>query len=112
MIIPIVVGVLTIYTLFDVIATPRGTARKMSRALWAIVVFVPVVGPVLWLTIGRPRRRRPAAPPRRVQPPVTGPDDDPDFLRNLDPKPEPSFNEWEEELKRKKRSRERPHDNE
>lgn len=97
----IVVVVLTIYTFFDVVATPKGTARRMSRLLWGIVVFVPVLGPIAWLLFGRPRRR--TTPPRKPYRPVSGPDDDPDFLRELNRKPEDALEEWEKEFRRKQR---------
>ena len=99
----IAVILLTIYAFFDVLATPRGTARRMSRVIWAFVVFVPVLGPVLWLALGRPRKR--ATPNRRPARPVRGPDDDPDFLRDLNRKPEDALQEWEKEYRRKRRSR-------
>lgn len=104
----VVVAVLTIYTLFDVIAAPRGSARRLNRPVWAVLAFVPVVGPLLWVLVGRPRR--PARPERRQPPrPATGPDDDPDFLRGLDDSPSnPSFDGWEEELRRKRRGRKDP----
>lgn len=98
----IAILVLTIYAFFDVIATPRGSARKMPRLLWGILVFVPVVGPILWLIVGKPRRR---TPPRRggVRP-VKAPDDDPDFLRDLNRRPEDALEEWEKEYRRKRRA--------
>lgn len=97
----IVVLILTIYTFFDILATPRGTARRMSRAIWAVVVFVPVIGPLAWLTMGRPRNR--SMPTRRRYRPVRGPDDDPDFLREVNRKPEEALEEWEKEYRRKRR---------
>ncbi len=96
----IVVVVLSVYSLFDVLAADRSRVRVLPRPVWVLVVLVPVLGPLLWLTLGRP----PTATPRgRSGPPtrVVGPDDDPDFLWNLerrrrsgrkdeDPPPEPS----------------------
>ncbi len=98
----IAVLVLTIYAFFDVIATPKGTARKMPRWLWGILVFVPVVGPILWLLLGKPRRRMP--PRRGPVRPVSAPDDDPDFLRDLNRRPEDALEEWEREYRRKRRA--------
>lgn len=82
-----------LYTLFDVITTPEEEARNVPKALWVIVILLaPVVGGVFWLLFGRPSAEQydartgkpgaskpvpgPAVPPR-------GPDDDPDFLRDL-----------------------------
>lgn len=96
----IVVVVMTIYAFFDVIATPRGSARRMSRLAWGIVVFVPVIGPLAWLAFGRPRGHRPRVRGPRRQAPA--PDDDPEFLSELNRKPEDALQEWEKEFRRKR----------
>jgi hypothetical protein len=65
--------------------------RKLTRAWWVIIILlVPIAGAVLWFTVGRARPPRPQPGPRRgdVGPhrprgPVA-PDDDPDFLRDID----------------------------
>jgi hypothetical protein len=67
--------------------------RKLTRAWWvAIIVLVPIVGGILWFSIGRARPPRPqpgpgrgtgARGPRNPQGPIA-PDDDPDFLRDID----------------------------
>jgi hypothetical protein len=66
--------------------------RRMPRAVWVTaILLVPVGGPIGWFLFGRPRR---TGPPRsrwraalgRPEPPrPTAPDDDPDFLRSIDP---------------------------
>lgn len=88
---------LTVYALFDVVATPRRQVPAMSKWLWLPAVLAPVAGPVTWLVVSRRARR--ARPERRV----TGPDDDPDFLRGLHPpRPGPtddSVQRWEDELR-------------
>ncbi|CAM3212020.1 PLD nuclease N-terminal domain-containing protein [Stackebrandtia soli] len=61
--------------------------RRLSRGMWTtIIIVVPVIGAIAWFTTGRPRpngtstgRGRPVTPPR-------APDDDPDFLRDLERK--------------------------
>ncbi len=78
-----------LYSLFDVITTPDEEARNLPKILWVlIVVLVPLVGSVFWLLLGRPTRSRPFHLPGRSimdkgEAP-RGPDDDPDFLRDLD----------------------------
>ncbi|GAA2378287.1 hypothetical protein GCM10010404_38210 [Nonomuraea africana] len=78
-----------LYSLFDVITTPDEEVRNLPKVLWVlVVVLVPLVGSVFWLLLGRPTRSRPLRMPGRsindlVEPP-RGPDDDPDFLRDLD----------------------------
>ncbi|MDQ1249543.1 MAG: hypothetical protein QG597_3918 [Actinomycetota bacterium] len=68
-----------VYAFIDVLTTRPHTTKRGPKALWAIaVLLLPVVGAVLWFLFGRPSRRRAAAPR------VVAPDDDPEFLRDLD----------------------------
>lgn len=75
---------LTIYSLFDVRGTASSLVRSLPKPAWFLVVLIPVVGPLAWFTAGRPARpgSGPAPPPRRV----VGPDDDPDFLWQIEKK--------------------------
>lgn len=75
---PIILGV---WAIVDCAQTPAAAVRGIPRALWVVVIaFMPIAGPLLWLTVGRNRGRGSARPaPRR---PIA-PDDDPDFLRGL-----------------------------
>jgi hypothetical protein len=83
---PVLVAiVLVVYCLVDLVQTPGDEVRALSRPVWAVLIlFVPFVGPVLWLVAGRQRagriRPRPAAaePARHV-----APDDNPEFLAKL-----------------------------
>jgi hypothetical protein len=80
----VAVAVLAIYVygIVDVIRTEKHLTRGISKTAWIVVVVVlPVVGAALWFIIGRPRGSRPA--PQSYSHP-TAPDDDPDFLRNLE----------------------------
>lgn len=80
----VAVAVLAIYVygIVDVIRTEKHLTRGISKTAWIIVVAVlPVVGAALWFIIGRPRGSRPA--PQSYSHTVA-PDDDPDFLRNLE----------------------------
>ncbi|GIH90955.1 hypothetical protein Psi01_15850 [Planobispora siamensis] len=79
-----------LYCLFDVITTPDEKARNLPKLLWVVIVVVTfVVGGLFWLLLGRPLGPRPPRPtfrpdlPQRPDAP-RGPDDDPDFLRDLD----------------------------
>ena len=67
----------TIYTLVDVLMTERSRIRGVPKPVWAIITLLPVIGGILWLTIGKMRR-----PPRRTSGPIA-PDDDPTFLSSL-----------------------------
>ena len=80
---PIVIAlVLLVYTFFDIWATPGSQVRHLPKPFWfAVVIVVPIVGPLLWLFFGTGRPGT-TTPPRRGYG-VRGPDDDPDFLRGL-----------------------------
>jgi hypothetical protein len=68
---------LAVYAFIDVISMPSMRFFRGPKWLWAIAVLVlPVLGPVLWFVVGRPRR---AANTLRY----STPDDDPDFLRGI-----------------------------
>lgn len=55
--------------------------RRLTRRLWAaIILLLPIVGPIAWFTSGRPRSAERRPRPR----PKLAPDDDPEFLRDLE----------------------------
>lgn len=96
----LIVG-LTLYTLLDAVRTPAHEARTLPKWLWVLVTLLfPVVGPLMWLILGRPKAL-PAAQPaagaprpgfgqRRSTPApsVSSPDDDEEYLRWLKAKAE------------------------
>lgn len=74
-----------IFALVDCIRTPRHHIPPgPPKGVWVVlIVFVPVIGAIAWLVISRSRgissggiRRKPKGP--------TAPDDDPQFLADLD----------------------------
>jgi hypothetical protein len=80
----VVVAVLVVfvYGLVDVIRTDRRQTKGISKPAWIVVqIVLPVIGAVLWFLIGRPRGTGPS--PVSYSHPIA-PDDDPDFLRNLE----------------------------
>jgi hypothetical protein len=78
----VAVLVIFVYGLVDVIRTEGRLTRGISKPAWIIVMIIlPVLGAILWLLIGRPRGTRPQP---QAFPHPTAPDDDPDFLRNLE----------------------------
>ena len=96
----LIVG-LTLYTLLDAVRTPAHEARTLPKWLWVLVTLLfPVVGPLMWLILGRPKAQPAAGAPRpgfgqrRSQrrntpaPSVSSPDDDEEYLRWLKAKAE------------------------
>ena len=82
-VVPIVVLVVFVYGLIDLIRTDARLTKGISKPAWIVVqILLPVIGAVLWFLIGRPRGEAAAAPSSYRHP--TAPDDDPDFLRNLE----------------------------
>jgi hypothetical protein len=78
----VAVLVIFVYGLVDVIRTDGRLTRGISKPAWIVVMIVlPVLGAILWLLIGRPRGTSPQQQNYRHS---AAPDDDPDFLRNLE----------------------------
>ncbi len=73
---------LTIYALVDCLQTDAERVRYLPKLVWVVLlVLIPWVGPITWLAVGTGRGAPPAGK-RRLRGP-RGPEDDPDFLRNL-----------------------------
>lgn len=71
-----------VYTIIDCVRTEAFRMRGLPKAVWIVLVIVlPLIGGVLWLTIGRSRTRPPTVRPGQRRP--LYPDDDPDFLNNV-----------------------------
>jgi len=67
---------ITVYAFIDVLTTPARSTLRGPKWLWAVAVLVlPLVGAVLWFVLGRPRRTNVSR--------SSAPDDDVEFLRNL-----------------------------
>ena len=88
---------LTLYTLLDAVRTPAHEARTLPKWLWVLVTLLfPVVGPLMWLILGRPKAQPAAGTPRpgfgqrrsTPAPSVSSPDDDEEYLRWLKAKAE------------------------
>lgn len=78
----VVVLLVYVYGLVDVIRTDRRETRAISKTAWFLVVFLlPILGTVLWFLLGRAYANRSYAQPVSH---TTAPDDDPEFLRNLE----------------------------
>ena len=78
----LVLLVLTIYALVDCIQTEESRQRNLPKVLWLLLILIfPLVGPIAWFLAGRPGPAGGRGTNRSPYP--RGPDDDPDFLRNL-----------------------------
>ncbi len=72
--------VFSIYAIADCAFFDRSRVRGLSRGWWIVViVFVPIIGGLLWFIIGRGRAGRSSGGRSRT----VAPDDDADFLRRL-----------------------------
>ena len=79
------------------VRTPAHEARTLPKWLWVLVTLLfPVVGPLMWLILGRPKAQPAAGAPRpgfgqrrnTPAPSVSSPDDDEEYLRWLKAKAE------------------------
>ncbi|NKE10221.1 MULTISPECIES: PLD nuclease N-terminal domain-containing protein [Kocuria] len=90
------VGVI-IYSFFDCLRSDPRDIRGIRRGPWiAVILLLPVIGGILWLALGRPRYAPASSQSARAK----GPDDDPNFLRQLDEKrrseqADAELEEWE-----------------
>jgi len=79
--------VLSVYALFSCIQTRDEDVPYLPKLVWIVlIVFVPFVGPIVWLLMSRTegvRRERGTRPVKPTGRPVA-PDDDPDFLASLE----------------------------
>jgi Phospholipase_D-nuclease N-terminal len=104
---------LAVVALIDCLSTESDEVRALPRFAWIFVILLfPVVGPIVWFSAGRPPRAG-AGPrawgvgsyPERSRPRrQVGPDDDPEFLRNLtttSPDDEEILRRFEEDLRRR-----------
>jgi hypothetical protein len=68
--------VLTVFTTVFAASAKSNEVRVLRKFLWIILILVlPVIGALLYLTIGRPIGK--------PEPTQIAPDDDPEFLRRL-----------------------------
>ena len=71
-------AVFWVFSIVDCAVQPATRHRGVSKPAWiAIVILIPVIGGILWFTIGRRRANDQGA--------IRGlaPDDDPAFLRSI-----------------------------
>ena len=70
----------TVYALVDLFMTHAPRVRAFPKPVWiAIVVALPVIGPLLWLIVGKASKG-----PPKGRSMGRAPDDDPGFLGSID----------------------------
>lgn len=90
-----------LWALVECLQTPSAAVRLLPKPVWVLAILVfPLVGAIGWFVLGRPdryapgisqqqrweddaRRRGHKSDGRNSPKRPKGPDDDPDFLRNL-----------------------------
>ena len=79
---PILIAIaITLYALIDCARTEQELLRGLPKWAWLlIIIFIGTFGSVAYLIWGRPKKQGPGRGGKRK---IIGPDDDPDFLRNL-----------------------------
>jgi hypothetical protein len=106
--VPLLLLGLWIYAIFDVIATDDALVRNLPKGLWLmIVIFLPDVGSLAWLLLGRPLFAgwRPGDTTRRTPKRAIGPEDRDDWRGSSYPpatprlaEPRPSADDQEDRL--------------
>ncbi len=106
---------LWVFALIDLITTDEVLTRNLPKGVWLlIVIFIPLVGSLLWLIAGRPEGAslRPGGTAssyggtqhpvvrRRLPPTPLGPEDSPDFIASIGER-EHQLDEWEQDLRRR-----------
>jgi hypothetical protein len=106
---------LMVFALIDCLSTDEHEIRALPRVVWVFIIllFSPF-GAIAWLLAGRPQRdpaRRASWLPGNSFPAASrprrplAPDDDPDFLRDLNTRAkrddEELLRQWEEDLRRR-----------
>lgn len=97
---------LWIYCIFDVIATDDALVRNLPKMIWLIiVVFLPTIGSIAWLALGRPvfAGWRPGDSTGRQTRRVVGPEDRPDFGSGARSANKDQLEAWEADLARRER---------
>jgi hypothetical protein len=85
-----------LYCVYDVIRSDGSAVQHLHKLVWLVfVLFIPTVGALAWLFLGRPQPlgSRLFEPP---QAPARAPDDSPEFLASL-----------EDEIRRRRRAERR-----
>ena len=93
---PFIIIGLMVWAIVDIVLIDGNRVRAMPKPAWILVALLPIIGPVLWLTVGRARLDR----GRAVRSTTLAPDDDQAFLNqiNKDKEQEQRIRDLEERL--------------
>ena len=82
------IAAVTLFTIFVTVfaaSADKNSVRVLPKIAWiALCLFVPVVGGLLYLVIGRPVSDETSRPTSSQTKRTVAPDDDPQFLRDLE----------------------------
>jgi hypothetical protein len=105
---------LLILALISCLSAEEGEVRALPRIVWVIIILLfPLVGSIVYFAAGRPVTTTPRPDvwrpgggfPETTRPRSVAPDDDPEFLRNLDKQTKRDdaelLRQWEDDLKRR-----------
>jgi Phospholipase_D-nuclease N-terminal len=74
----------TIYAVIDAIQTEDSRIQHLPKLIWiALILLFSPIGAIAWFFTGRQRGTQNGRQGPRYPSAPRGPDDDPDFLRNL-----------------------------
>ena len=110
---------LFVYAFLDVLRTPAEQCRELPKVLWLFLCFVPVIGPIAWLVLGRPQgparslpyKGNTGIPPEYDRPgraTAANPDDDAVFLAELKERAEQQRKKAVEQAKRLREREDEP----
>jgi hypothetical protein len=101
--------VLWIYCIVDVISAEEALVRNLPKLVWLlIVIFLPTIGSLVWLVLGRPQNAGLRPGDTSPRPPglrpgsrrMLGPEDSPDFMSGMDERTR-KLRQWEQDLRRR-----------
>jgi hypothetical protein len=74
---------LFIFAIVDCISIYDSRIKTLNKLAWVfIIILLPILGPIFWLTLGKDRGDPKTSPARFRDSRPVAPDDDPVFLRN------------------------------
>ena len=107
--------ILAVFALISCLSAEDGEVRALPRWAWVVIILLfPLLGSIAYFAAGRPAKSAPRSgrwrpgsgfpEPERPRRPIA-PDDDPEFLRQLDAKSkredEELLRRWEEDLRKR-----------